>query len=107
LGLPEHVTFGLISTIFNEARYFFIGVHAIQILHLIELTDFDEELAFEIRKQAWLYRDAKFMIQKGKGNKEKLEAYMERRIEKIESTLNISRPFRIVDKGEAITEVPE
>jgi len=71
----------------------------------IDVRTLDKDLSFKVRMQAYLYLDALVMIQRGKGERWKLEEYMDKRAKVIEDLLNIKRPFIIMDGEEKIAEV--
>ncbi|MGC8644636.1 MAG: hypothetical protein ACP5UO_00005 [Thermoplasmata archaeon] len=71
----------------------------------IDVRTLDKDLSFKVRMQAYLYIDASVMMQRGKGDRWKLEEYMEKRVKAIEDLLRMKRPFVITDGGEKILEV--
>jgi|YelNatPaOPRAMG01_1025707.scaffolds.fasta_scaffold00552_45 hypothetical protein len=71
----------------------------------VDLDKLDSETAFKIKMEAYLYIDAGKMIKFGKGDKNKLTEYMEKRVGVIEAILKISRPFVILDGSDVLLEV--
>ncbi|MEL9914554.1 MAG: hypothetical protein QW078_04575 [Thermoplasmatales archaeon] len=71
----------------------------------IDVRTLDQDTSFKVRMQAYLYIDALYILNKGKGDRLKLEDYMEKRIKAIEQLLNVSRPFTIVEGDNVILEV--
>jgi hypothetical protein len=71
----------------------------------VDLGKLDSETSFKIKMEAYLYIDAGKMMEFGKGDKNKLVEYMEKRVGIIETILKISRPFALVDGKDILLEV--
>jgi len=69
------------------------------------LDSTDPDRSFKIKLETYLYITAKRMLELNKGDKNKLYAYMDERIRKIEELCKISRPLRIIENGSSILEV--
>lgn len=85
--------------------YLFKSVQINILLNVINLENYEKKVADEVRLEAYLYKDSLFMIERGKGNRQKLEVYGEKRIRKLEDILKISRPFKIID-GNVEIDIP-
>ena len=71
----------------------------------VDLNGLDTDISFKIKMEAYLYGDANTMLKVGKGDPQKLRVYMDKRIEVIENTLKVKRPFKIVEGSKDILEV--
>jgi|GEM_PF-2461724 hypothetical protein len=71
----------------------------------VDLGKIEGDRSFRVKMEIYLYRDAKTIMEFGKGNRKKLEEYMEDRLRVIEEILNLSRPFKIVDGKDELLEV--
>ncbi|MCL5681433.1 MAG: hypothetical protein M1515_05290 [Candidatus Thermoplasmatota archaeon] len=74
-------------------------------MYELNLESLKEDQVFKIKLEAYLYLTARKMEIIGKGDKEKLKKYMDERLEIIENTAGIKRPFQIIEKGERFLEV--
>ena len=71
----------------------------------VDLNGLDSDISFKIKMEAYLYGDADTMLKVGKGDPQKLRVYMDKRIEVIENTLKVKRPFKIVEGSKDILAV--
>ena len=71
----------------------------------IDVRTLDQDTSFKVRMQAYLYIDALYILNKGKGDRLKLEDYMDKRIKAFEQLLNVIRTFTIVEGDNVILEV--
>ncbi|MEM0128099.1 MAG: hypothetical protein QXO03_03320 [Thermoplasmatales archaeon] len=71
----------------------------------IDVGTMEQELAFKVKMHAYLYLDALIILKRGKGERGRLEDYMEKRIKAIEGLLNVRRPFVIKERDDIILEV--
>ncbi len=72
---------------------------------IINLDNMDQALGFNIRKEVYLYLTAKILFDNGSGDPDKLQKYMNERIDIIENIAKVKRPFRVVENGKTLMEV--